>query len=201
MNTSENIADLATALALAQAEMKNATLNKVNPHYKNKYADLAAVRAATLPALNKHGLSILQTTQITDAGLVLVTRLAHKSGQWMDSTYPLPLAADKPQIMGSALTYARRYAWSSLCAVFADDDDDAEGASKADAGKAWGDPSVTPAQVKVLQTAIVEVGADLPRFLKVLGIDRLDDLPAGQYQAAMDKLMAKRAKTGATNGA
>jgi hypothetical protein len=197
MNTSENIADLATALALAQAEMKNATLNKVNPHYKNKYADLAAVRAATLPALNKHGLSILQTTQITDAGLVLVTRLAHKSGQWMDSTYPLPLAADKPQIMGSALTYARRYAWSSLCGVFADDDDDAEAASVPKPNGNGVQPmehgKLTLLQLKTLRDAIAEVEADEDAFIRYLKVADLAALPASQFQRALDALNAKRA--------
>lgn len=128
MRTSEDIKDLATALAKAQGEMKNAPLNKVNPHFKSKYADLAGIRDATAPILAKNGLTITQFTTVTEDGLVLTTRLLHTSGQWMEGEYPLPLDVSKPQQMGSALTYARRYSWSSVCGISADEDDDGNAA-------------------------------------------------------------------------
>lgn len=124
MKTSENIEALAKALAAAQKELKNATLNKTNPHFKSKYADLAGIRDATAPILAKHGLSISQFTTMLDGGLVLSTRLLHESGQWMEGEYPLPLVLEKPQAMGSALTYARRYCWSAVCGIAAEEDDD-----------------------------------------------------------------------------
>src|SRR5690625_4675114 len=97
LTTSETIALLSDALAKAQAEMKNAPLSKVNPHFRSKYADLPAVRDATLPALTKHGLAILQAPTVTGEGqFVLVTRLMHSSGEWIESSYPLPMG-DKPQ--------------------------------------------------------------------------------------------------------
>lgn len=126
MRTSETIAELATALASAQGEMSNAVYNRQNPHFRSKYADLASVRDATIPALSKHGLSIAQVTSFdADRSFILTTRLSHASGQWMESEYPLPLQPDKPQVMGSAQTYARRYAWASICGIAADEDDDA----------------------------------------------------------------------------
>jgi hypothetical protein len=124
MKTSENIDQLATALAAAQAEMPPATFNKTNPHFKNQYADLASIREATLPALTKNGLSIIQTPSLVVDGVVLFTRLLHKSGQWIEGEYPITLGS--PQSMGSQLTYARRYSWSSITGIVADDDDDAE---------------------------------------------------------------------------
>lgn len=128
MNTSDTIEALATALAKAQADMKNAPLNKVNPHYRSKYADLAGIRDATAPILAKHGLTISQFTSMSGEQLVLCTRLLHTSGQWMEGEYPLPLDLTKPQAMGSALTYARRYAWSAACGIAAEDDDDGNAA-------------------------------------------------------------------------
>lgn len=128
MKTSDNINELATALAAAQAEMKNATLNKVNPHFKSKYADLAGIRDTVTPALTKHGLAIVQGTDTVDSGIVVVTRLMHKSGQWMESRFPI--SYDKPQAMGSAYTYARRYSLSAMCAISADEDDDANAANE-----------------------------------------------------------------------
>lgn len=130
MRTSETTNEISEALAKAQSEMKNATLNCVNPHFKNRYADMAAVRDAIVPALAKNGIAVIQATDWDEAGFALVTRLLHKSGQWLEGRYPLRMA-DNPQHMGSQMTYARRYALSSMCAVSAEDDDDAEGASKA----------------------------------------------------------------------
>ena len=128
MRTSDQIDQLATALSAAQAEMKNATLNKINPHFKSKYADLAGIRDTVTPALSKHGLAIAQGTDTTENGIVVVTRLMHKSGQWMESRFPI--AYDKPQTMGSAYTYARRYSLSAMCSISADEDDDANAANE-----------------------------------------------------------------------
>jgi hypothetical protein len=119
---------LAEALSKAQAEMKNAVLNKTNPHFRSKYADLAAVRDATLPALNKYGLALTQCMIIRDTALILRTVLSHASGETMTSEYPLPNVPDKPQIMGSAQTYARRYCWAAMCGIAAEEDDDGEAA-------------------------------------------------------------------------
>jgi hypothetical protein len=133
---SDEIGELAMALASAQGQMTNAVLNKTNPHFKSKYADLASVRDATLPALSKNGLAIVQFTTASSDAVVLHTMLIHKSGQFLDSTYPV--AGGTPQQMGSALTYARRYGWASMCGVAAEEDDDANAA--------MGKPSAAPAK-------------------------------------------------------
>jgi hypothetical protein len=129
MKTSDNIDQIATALAAAQAAMPNAAFNRINPHFKSQYADLAAIREATLPALTKNGLSIVQATCLTAVGFVLFSRLMHKSGQWVEAEYPITIGT--PQSMGSQLTYGRRYLWSALTGVAADEDDDAEVAEEA----------------------------------------------------------------------
>jgi hypothetical protein len=128
---SEQTNELSAALAVAQGAMKAATFNKINPHFKNRYADLAAVVDAIRGPLASNGLSYTQTTEIREGGFVLVTTLRHASGQWVASEYPLPAGA-KPQELGSALTYARRYSLSAIACIAADDDDDAEGARKTD---------------------------------------------------------------------
>lgn len=127
---SDDIKDLAGALAKAQGEIKNASLNKVNPHFRSKYADLAEVRDATTPHLSKNGLAILQRTDVRDGMFGLVTCLMHSSGQWVDGFYPLPNNVEKPQALGSAITYARRYSWSAMCGIAADEDDDGNEAQK-----------------------------------------------------------------------
>lgn len=109
-------------LAAAQAEMGNAAFNRINPHFKSKYADLGAVRDATLPVLTKHGFAVIQTTEMIDGSLYLKTELAHKSGDSRSSFYPI--AGGTPQQQGSALTYARRYSWSAICGIASEEDDD-----------------------------------------------------------------------------
>jgi hypothetical protein len=123
MKTSELTDKLATAFAAAQAELKNAAFDKVNPHFKAKYATLAGVRDTVTPILSKHLLSITQGTEFLDGGhFVLTTRLMHSSGQWIESVYPF--AIDKPQVMGSAMTYARRYSLAAICGIASEEDDD-----------------------------------------------------------------------------
>lgn len=191
MKTSETIDALSKALAAAQGEMENATLNRVNPHFRSKYADLAAIRDAVIPALSKNGLSVTQATGFDEAGnLRLYTRLTHESGQWIESVFPLK-ANDNPQAMGSQLTYARRYTLSAISGISADEDDDAEIATREN-GKPPSDELVTKEQVEALQTAIVEIGADLPKFLEYLKVKTLSELPATDYKRALAALNAKR---------
>lgn len=126
---------LAPALAKAQSELSNATLNKINPHFKSKYADLAGIRDTVTPVLTKHGLSIVQYTDVTNIGFCLVTMLLHESGQYIEGRYPLPELLEKPQAMGSAVTYARRYTLSAMCGIAAEEDDDGEAAQNANGGR------------------------------------------------------------------
>ena len=182
---------LATALAKAQGEMSNAPLNKVNPHFKSKYADLASIRDATVPHLSANGLSIVQTTHENvsvngEAGsMFLRTTLMHTGGGTVVSTYPLPLALDKPQVMGSALTYARRYCWAAMCGIAAEEDDDANAASKGTNASQRAQSS-GPLTITKLKEGLREISGDL---------DNCDDLGtlAGIKEKAKPILMqAKR---------
>lgn len=129
MNHSEQINELALALAIAQGEMQNAKKDVSNPFYKSKYADLASVMDTARPVLSKNGLSVAQLTEVTDGGVILVTKLLHKSGQWLCSHYPVKPLKDDPQGMGSALTYARRYSYGAIVGIATEEDDDGNAAS------------------------------------------------------------------------
>jgi hypothetical protein len=132
VNTKKN---LATSLAKAQAECQNVVMNKTNPHFKSRYADLAAVRDAILPVFNKHGLSIIQSpTASSEYGFHLETRLIHISGEEMVWRFPLPADFNKPQAIGSAVSYARRYTYSALAALASEEDDDGNAAQNSNGG-------------------------------------------------------------------
>lgn len=129
MKTSDTINEIAAALAKAQGEMKNAIASESNPFFKSKYADLAIVRDAVTPALTKNGIAVTQLTDIDGGFLVVCTRLIHSSGQWLESRYPIINDTNKPQAMGSAMTYARRYSLSAICGISSEKDDDGNAAN------------------------------------------------------------------------
>lgn len=124
-NQSENINELATALAKAQGEFTPAIKDAANPFYKSKYANLCSVYKACQQPLSKNGLSISQST-IRDEqnNWILITKLLHGSGQWMSSQTPIITAKADIQSFGSAITYSRRYALSAIVGVVTDEDDD-----------------------------------------------------------------------------
>lgn len=126
---SDEIGDLAAALAEAQAELSPATKNAQNPHLKNRYADIAAVYEAIRETLPKHGLAVSQMVLPHESKARVRTLLMHKSGQWIASECLMPIdGRGGPQGMGSAITYARRYSLSAIVGVVSEDDDDAEAA-------------------------------------------------------------------------
>lgn len=129
---STQLDQLATALAKAQSVMPNAVMNRVNPHFRSKYADLTSVLDAIRGPLSANGLAVTQTTHVTETGFVLRTTLMHTSGQSISGEYPLPTTG-KPQEMGSALSYARRYSLAAVVCNASDEDDDGNAAMTGDA--------------------------------------------------------------------
>jgi hypothetical protein len=128
--SSETIGQLAGALAAAQNEFGELAKNKENPYYRSRYLDLQALVEATRPVLGKHGLMVLQTSMPTRGDQVhLRTVLYHESGEWMADEICLAPEKTSPQAIGSALTYARRYAWMTITGAVAEDDDDGNAAS------------------------------------------------------------------------
>ncbi len=139
MDKSENINELAAALAKAQGEIEGAHKDSANPFFRSKYADLASVWDACRGPLSKHGLSIIQLPRAEGSMVTMTTVLMHSSGQWIGGDLTATAKDDGPQAIGSVMTYLRRYMLQALVGVAPDDDDGnaAEGrtqpAGKADA--------------------------------------------------------------------
>jgi len=136
--SSETIGTIAAALAKAQAELTNpeksltATIRSGRPgegERSFRYAPLSSGLEIVRKSLGRHEIATVQTTEIDkDAGLVrLTTVLAHSSGEWLSSDWPVCPLSDtgSPQRMGTALTYARRYALFTLVGIAGEDDLDA----------------------------------------------------------------------------
>jgi ERF superfamily len=136
--SSESIGAIATALAKAQAELTNpeksmsATIRSPFPREEDRtfrYAPLSNGLDIVRKTLGRHEIAAVQSTEIDkDAGLIrLTTILAHASGEWISSEWPVCPVADTaaPHRMGAALTYARRYALFTLVGIAGEDDLDA----------------------------------------------------------------------------
>lgn len=128
--------DFIAALAKAQTEIKNAPLNKTNPHFRSKYADLAAIRDAITPALSKNNIAVVQTVESSGERYSVKTSLMHGDNT-IDSICPIMCGPNDPaQKFGSAMTYARRYSLAAIVGIAAEEDDDGQAASDQKQGKA-----------------------------------------------------------------
>ena len=116
--------DLFTALIKAQSEMGSAVKDSKNPHFRSRYASLAAVIDAVIPVLNANGVGVLQLPSIEGSEVRLTTILMHSSGQRLSSTVGAPLGKKQDaQAVGSAITYLRRYSLQSIMGLPVEDDD------------------------------------------------------------------------------
>jgi len=110
---------IAQALVKAQKAFAPALKTSSNPHFKSRYADLAACVEAVIDALNNNGIALIQQTHECTDGVIVET----------GGKLHVPAAKQDPQGYGSALTYARRYSLMATCGI-APEDDDGNAASK-----------------------------------------------------------------------
>jgi hypothetical protein len=148
MKQSESIDKIIPAFIAFQSDMPSVPKDGNNPHFKSKYATLGAITEATRPHLAKHGLGFMQWMSNRDGYQLIVTRIMHTSGQWMeDEGYILNPTKNDPQGMGSAVTYARRYTLGASLGIITEDDDDGNRASEpAPAKKPAPKPEPAPLQ-------------------------------------------------------
>jgi len=120
---SEKIDILVKALARVQRDLDPAVKNATNPFFQSKYADLESVWDSCRELLTDAGLVVIQTMDDTDGGITLITTLAHESGQYISGRLRMNPEKNTPQGIGSAITYARRYALAAMVGIVTDDDD------------------------------------------------------------------------------
>lgn len=126
---SDEIDAVAKALHAAQGTLRAAAKSATNPHFKSKYAPLSEIWAVAVDAMKENGLSIAQYGIGGDAAtLELMTILMHDSGQYIGGALVVPLAKHDPQGVGSAITYARRYAIACMLGIITEEDDDGNAA-------------------------------------------------------------------------
>ena len=146
---SESIKELISALSKAQGQMQGAEKKSENPFFKKPYADIASVWETCRQPLSQNGLAVIQTTEPTDDHTVcLITTLAHSSGEWVSSKLKMKPVKDDPQMIGSCITYARRYSLMAMVGI-APEDDDGETAMGRDKGKSSQTLTQSPDNIKL----------------------------------------------------
>lgn len=126
MKQSEHIANLAKAMIQAQKAIQSqVATNATNETFGSAYADLGAVIEAVKGHLNSAGIAVIQSPTLPDrhGNVCLTTRLIHETGEWMEDTCCTPMSYLDPQGFGSATSYLRRYALSSMMGLYQADDD------------------------------------------------------------------------------
>mgnify|MGYP001357071821 FL=1 len=178
------------AISEAKAEIPPIVKN-AKGHNDKRYANFAAIAAVVDPILSKHGLSYRFRTAQTDK-ISVTCVLSHRDGHSEETTLAGPAdnsgSKNAIQAIGSTLTYLQRYSLIQALGLAATEDDDGRAAG------AGG--TITDEQVERLQRAIMDADADLPKFLAYFKVETLADLPAKDFQRALDAIKRSAAKRG-----
>lgn len=136
--------NLATALIQARREFSPVVKDGKNPHFKSTFPTLQSVHSSTDAALNNHGLAVVQFPTELQGFPALRTILLHESGETLEDTMLLNPVKNDPQGVGSALTYARRYALMAVLGIAAEDDDGNAASSSGPASSSSAPPPPAP---------------------------------------------------------
>lgn len=138
---------LAAKLLKAQRAFPSIGKSATNPHFKNSYVSLDDLIEAVVPILNDNGIVLMQHPTMSEDGsptlttfLIDVEEADGEAGDDMQSEMPLILDKNNSQGLGSAITYARRYALMSILGLAADEDDDGNKASTTEAPRKKSSP-------------------------------------------------------------
>ena len=180
-------------LIKVQAALESVGKSSLNPHFKNKYANLTDILSVVKPALNKNNFFLTQKILIKDSNEVLKTEITHKSGQILESEAPLNVAdRNNPQKYGSAITYMRRYSLTALLGIEEEDDD----GQKATQQKAPVDRPLNPAEIATIQKMIDKVSEVDPDFsiaimCEALKVKSLAEIKHNRFNNIISRLTEK----------
>jgi len=195
---------LINALIEAYSDITSAEFDKVNPHFKSKYASLESVIKAVKPSLLKHGILYRQVSKYTENGICIET-IFHGHGEEL-GTGEIFLPVDKrtAQGFGSALTYARRYSLSLACGIGSEEDDDGNQAEKEVGNKPVPRKAPEPKKEEPVKEEPKQeddfdyneawANAFVDGFLKVVTIAETPEEVKGQYKANAEQIKVLKDK-------
>lgn len=149
--------EIATALVKAQKAFGPALKTATNPHFKSRYADLAACVEAVMDGLNSNGIALIQQLSESDTGVIVETVFIHESGEMLNcGKLHVPAVKHDPQGYGSALTYARRYSLMAACGIAPEDDDGNAASRRTEVKKSEVDESVMSDLLAAIEATTTE---------------------------------------------
>ena len=187
MQTSNEINELAAAMAIAQGQMGAAYKNSSNPHFKSSFADLASISDVIKQPLSDNGLSVVQFPINNEQGVAITTRVMHKSGQWIEESFGIKPVKAGPQEYGSLISYFRRYALAAIFAIPQTDDDANAMQLAAEAPQKPVD-AITGDQVKALVNLLDGDEKLKAQLMDAYGIAKLEHLQSNQFRPVYDKI-------------
>jgi len=171
MESSDSIQEIYKSLVKAQGEFSAIPFDAKNPHFGNKYASLTGTQEHVRPILSKHGLGLIQSVESLESRYYVQSRLIHESGEWIQSSIELMVDKKNMQGLGSATTYAKRYAAQAILGLSGDEDDDGNAAAKDYSHKA---PPQKKAYEKVApEDYVLDMGSLKGQKLGDLSLDQL----------------------------
>ena len=173
--------EIATAFVKAQKAFGPALKTSTNPHFKSRYADLAACVEAVIDALNANGIGLIQVMHECNDGVIVSTTFIHESGEIIDcGKLHVPAIKHDAQGYGSSLTYARRYSLMAACGIAPEDDDGNAGSKQ--------QPKLTDAALQALLADIADCKNEAE--LKNAYFEAIKAV--GNNQAAKDHIIAAK---------
>jgi hypothetical protein len=181
---------IATALVKAQKAFGPALKTATNPHFRSRYADLAACVEAVMDGLNNNGIALVQQLTESDTGVIVETVFIHESGEMLNcGKLHVPAVKHDPQGYGSALTYARRYSLMAACGI-APEDDDGNAASRKVEKKSEVDESIMADHLAAIEATTTQ--DDLKKaYVKAYAYANGEPVWQKKVIAAKDKMKGK----------
>lgn len=190
----ESISKIAPALVKAIAQIDNPRLNSVNPHLKNKFADLHECLRVVKQPLADNGLALIQHNTNDGTYVNVTTVIVHESGETIQSTCGCEVVQGKglnmPQSIGVCITYLRRYGIMCMLGIVGEQD--------CDAGNYHHEPKhlpkkITEAQAQALRKKIelskgVDADATIETLYAHFKVNSFCDLTTSQAQAIEAKI-------------
>lgn len=200
---SETITNISAALVNAQSQFPTVLKESNNPAFRGaKYADLASIMKAVSPVLFSNGLAITQHPGVYRGEDILITRLQHESGEFIQSYMHLNVPRHDrdgvaisvtPQAQGSAITYARRYALSAVLGIVTEEDDDGNTASETRNPTKQQQDLATPSQAGLIDKLLKEKEKTVSDLSKFLGreVSATKGLTKAEASKTIEALMAR----------
>lgn len=189
---------IASALVKAQKGFGAALKTSSNPHFKSRYADLAACVEAVIDSLNDNGIALIQQTHECDNGVIVETTFIHESGEVFSAgKLHVPASKHDAQGYGSALTYARRYSLMAAAGIAPEDDDGNAATARPSPPPVQrkADPKVGADELKTITELANKTNTDLSAIAKAYGIPSINDLPLSKTAEVVARLQKKAAES------